>query len=106
MVKNLGNHPGFLDGDDDFQFAHAVRAVFDVDIEYPFTKILPGFRPTGRRLPFKIAPGDFVSSRAQLMRTDAEEWGASSWASEVFFAFFCVLGIISERSLAFGASIP
>ncbi len=36
MVKNLGNYPGFLDGGDDFQFATAVRAVFDVDIEQPF----------------------------------------------------------------------
>ena len=34
MVKNFGNHPGFLDGGDDFQFATAVRAVFD--IEHPF----------------------------------------------------------------------
>jgi len=31
MVKNPGNDPAFLDGSDDFQFASAVRAVFDVD---------------------------------------------------------------------------
>ena len=40
------------------------------------------------------------------MRTDADEWSASSWALEVSFSFCCVSGIISERSLAFGASTP
>ncbi len=41
MVKNLDNDPGFLDGSDDFQFTPAVRAVFDVDIEYPFQQSGP-----------------------------------------------------------------
>ena len=38
MGEYLGNHPGFLDGGDDFQFA---TAVFDVDIEYPFQQSGP-----------------------------------------------------------------
>jgi len=41
MVKNPGNDLGFLDGSDDFQFASAVRAVFDVDIEDPFQQSGP-----------------------------------------------------------------
>ena len=41
----------------------------------PFTKALPGFRTSGRRSPFKTAPGGF---RAQLMRAGAEGGGASA----------------------------
>ncbi len=72
MGENLGNHRGIFNAGNDFQGATTVGAVFDVDIEYPFTKALPGFRPSGRRLPFKTAPGGFVSKRAQLMRAVLE----------------------------------
>lgn len=41
MVKDLGNHPGLLNGGDDFQLATAVRAVFDVNIEHPFEQSSP-----------------------------------------------------------------
>ena len=41
MVKNLGNYAGFLDGSNDFQFATAEKAVFDVDFEYPFQQSGP-----------------------------------------------------------------
>jgi hypothetical protein len=68
MSRNFGNHRRVFDGGDDFQGTAPVRAGFDVDIEYPFTKALPGFRPSGRCSPFKTAPGGFVSNRAQLMR--------------------------------------
>ena len=57
---------------DDLQDAATVRAVLNVDIEYPFTKTFPGFRPSGRQLPFKTAPGGFVSSRAQPIRAELE----------------------------------
>ena len=53
------------------QAAAALRALLDVDIEYPFTKALRGFRPSGRRSPFKTAPGGFVSNRTPLRRTGA-----------------------------------
>jgi len=31
-------------------------ALLDVDLEHSFAKALPGFRPSGRRSPFKTAP--------------------------------------------------
>ncbi len=40
-VQNLSNHPGLLESSDDFQFATAVRAVFDVDIDDPFQQSGP-----------------------------------------------------------------
>ena len=67
MGENLGNHGGMLDGGNDRQGAAALRAVFHIDLEQSFTKALPGFRPSGRRSPFKTAPGGFVSR------------GVSSW---------------------------
>ncbi len=51
--------------------AATLGAVFQVDIEHPFTKTVPGFRPSGRRSPFKTVPGGFVSNRAQLRRAGA-----------------------------------
>ena len=72
MGENLGNHGGIFDSGNDLKVAATVGAMFHVDIEHPVTKTLPGFRPTGRLWPFKTAPGGFVSSRAQLMRTDVE----------------------------------
>jgi len=56
-----------FDSGDDLQDAAAPGALLDVYLEYPFTKALPGFRPSGRRSPFKTAPGGFVSSPAQLI---------------------------------------
>ncbi len=70
MVENLRNHRGIFDSGNNLEVAATVRAVFHVDIEHPSTKTLPGFRPSGRRSPFKTAPGGFVSSRAQLMRAE------------------------------------
>ena len=78
MREDLGDHGGIFDGGDDRQGATTLGAVFQVDIEHPFTKALPGFRSSGRRSPFKTAPGGFVSSRAQLMRVGAEGGGASA----------------------------
>ena len=68
MREDLGDHGGLFAGGNDLQVAATVRTVFDVDVEYPFTKAFLGFRPSGRRSPFKTAPGGFVSSRAQLMQ--------------------------------------
>jgi hypothetical protein len=45
MGEDLGNHGGVYDGGDDLQGAATMGAVFQVDIEHPFTKALPGFRP-------------------------------------------------------------
>ena len=70
MGENLRNHGGIFDSGNDLQGATTVGAMFHVDIEHPSTKTLPGFRPSGRRSPFKTAPGGFVSSRAQLMRAE------------------------------------
>ena len=36
MLEDLGNHGGIYDGGDDRQGAAAVRALFNIDIEYPF----------------------------------------------------------------------
>ena len=36
MVENLRNHRGLFDSGHDLQVAATVRAVFHVDIEYPF----------------------------------------------------------------------
>ena len=71
MSENFGNHRGIFNRGNDFQGTATVWAVLDVDIEYAFTKTFPGFRPSGRPLPFKTAPGGFVSSRAQLMWAEA-----------------------------------
>ena len=99
MSENSGDHRGIFNGGDDFQGAAAIRTVFNVDIEYPFTKTLPGFRPLGRHSPFKTVlrledpflvknprfaflgkparrsasrPSGFVSKRAQHMRGEVE----------------------------------
>lgn len=47
-----------------------------------------------------------LSRRAQLIRIDAEQRGVSSCGSSVAFSFFWASGMISERSLALGASMP
>jgi len=47
MSEDLSDHCGLFDSGDDFQFTPAVRAVFDVDIEYPITKTIPWFSPFG-----------------------------------------------------------
>ena len=60
--KHLGNRRRVFNRGDEFQGAATVGAKFHVDIEYPFTKTLPGFRPSGRHSPFKTASGSFVSS--------------------------------------------
>jgi hypothetical protein len=68
-----------LDGGDELQGAAALGTVFHIDLEHPFMKAPPGFRPSGRRSPFKTAPGGFVSSRAQLIRAGAKG-GGGSWS--------------------------
>ena len=78
-------------------------AVFQVDIEHPFTKALPGFRPSGRRSPFKTAPGGFVRSRAQAMGAGAAGRGTSPWSAERVLALTGTFGMMSERSLACSA---
>ena len=92
MREDLGNHGGMLDGGDDLQGAAAVRALFHIDLEHSFTKALPGFRPSGRRLPFKTAPGGFVSSRAQLMGAGAAGGGTSAWSAEGVLALTGTFG--------------
>lgn len=46
------------------------------------------------------------NKRAQLIRTEAEEGGTASLTFDALLLFFLLLGIISERSFAFGASTP
>ena len=77
MREDLGDHGGIFDGGDDRQGATTLGAVFQVDIEHPFTKALPGFRPSGRRSPFKTAPCG-CEQPAQRMRVGAEGGGASA----------------------------
>jgi hypothetical protein len=74
-----------LDGGDDLQGDNALEAVLDVDLEHSFTKALPGFRPAGRRSPFKTAPGGFVSSWPQLMEAGAAGGGTSAWSAEGYW---------------------
>jgi hypothetical protein len=64
MREGLGDHGRRFDGGDDLQGAAAVGTLFHIDVEHPFMKALPGFRPSGQRSPFKTAPGGFVSSPA------------------------------------------
>ena len=82
MIKNLSDCAGFQDSGDDFQGSTTVRTMFDVDIKHPFNR------------------------RAQLMRTDAAEYGASSFASDGLLLPFFSPGIIFGRNLAFGTSTP
>jgi hypothetical protein len=82
MGEDLGSHAGMLDGGDDLQDATVLEAVLDVDLEHSFTKALPGFRPSGRRSPFKTAPSGFVSSWTQLMEAGAAGGGTSAWSAE------------------------
>ena len=105
ISENSGDHRGIFNGGDDLQGATTEGASFNVDIEYPFTKALPGFRPSGRRSPFKSAPGGFVSKRAQLMRARVDRGGAPSGSSKVSLRVSGLPGMICGRSLAFGASV-
>jgi hypothetical protein len=72
MSKHLGNHRGIFNRGDDFQGAATVRAMFDVDIEYPFTKAVPDFRPLGPAFDFQNSSRRFCESFAQLMREEVE----------------------------------
>ncbi len=49
MSVDLGDDRGIYNGSDDLQGATAVGADFNVDIEFPFVKTLPGFHFSGRR---------------------------------------------------------
>jgi hypothetical protein len=66
--------------------------VFHIDLEHSFTKAFPGFRPWGRHSPFKIAPGGFVGSRAQLMGAGAAGGGTSAWSAEGVFTLTGTFG--------------
>ncbi len=67
MGEDLGDHGGMFDGGDDLQGVAALGAVFPIDLEHSFTKALPGFRPAGRRSPFKTRSRRFCDSRAQQL---------------------------------------
>ncbi|MDV6344309.1 hypothetical protein [Nitrosomonas sp. Is37] len=82
MVKNFSDCTRFQDGGDDFQGSTAMRTMLDVNIEHPFEQ---------------ACPTDAHRSR---------ECGALSSVSNWLFLFFLLSGIISGRSLAFGASTP
>ena len=71
MSENFGNHLGIFNRGDDLHSTTTVGAVVYIDIDHAFTKTFPGFRPSGRQLPFKTALGGFVSSPAQLMCAEA-----------------------------------
>ena len=92
MREDLGDHGRMFDGGDDLQGAAALGTLLDDDLEHPFTKALPRFRPPGRRSPFKTAPGGFVSSPAQLRRVGAGVGGASPWSAEGVLALTGALG--------------
>ena len=80
-----------------FRGAATMGAVFQVDIEHPFTEALPGFRPAGRRSPFKTAPGGFVSSWAPLMETGAAGGGTSAWSAEGVLALTGTFGTVDRH---------
>ena len=67
MSENFGNHRGIFNSGNDFQGTTTVRAVLNVNIEYPFTRTFPSFCHSGRQRPFKTASEGFVGSRTQLM---------------------------------------
>ncbi|MGH8628402.1 MAG: hypothetical protein ACREYC_25090, partial [Gammaproteobacteria bacterium] len=81
MGERLGDHRGMLDGG-----ATALGALLDVDLEPSFTKARSGFRPSGRRSPFKTAPGGFVSSRAQPMGEAPRQGAPPRWSAEGVWA--------------------
>ena len=92
MGEDLGNHGGMLNVGDALQGAAALGAVFHIDLKTLVYETLPGFRPSGRRSPFKTAPGGFVSSRAQLIRAGAKGGGTSPWSGEGVLALTGTLG--------------
>ena len=60
----------------------------------------PWRSPFGPAFAFKTAPGDFVSSRAQLMGSGAAGGGTSPWSAEGVLALTGTFGMMSRRSLA------
>ena len=108
MSEDLGNDVRMFDAWPEpvewvamiFKGPPLLRVLLDVDREHSFTKALPGFRPLGRRSPFKTAPGGFVSSRAQLMREGAEERGASAWSDEGVLTLTGALGKLGTGMFA------
>jgi len=82
MSEDLGDRGSMLDGGDDLQGAAALGTLFDVDIEHPFEQ------------------------PAHLMRAGADGGGASPCSAEVSWVLIDAFGMISEHSLALGASTP
>jgi hypothetical protein len=51
MTQNLADQPWFLDASDDAQLAAAIRAAFDIDVEYPFQSLRPPGLDPGSSVP-------------------------------------------------------
>jgi len=56
MSEDLGNHRGVYDGGD--EGTAAMGAVFQIDIEHPVTKALPGFY----QIPLRTLVRDYLNS--------------------------------------------
>ena len=69
MREDLDYHRQFLDGHDDLQLAVALRAVFEVDIEYPLGQARPAH---ARRRAVRV----FVLRRAGILRCARYDRGA------------------------------
>jgi len=69
MVKNFSDCARFQDGGDDFQCSPAMRAMLNVNIEHPLEQ-----------------------TRAQLIRTEAEEGGTASFVQDGLLLFFLLPG--------------
>jgi hypothetical protein len=78
---------GMLDGGDELQGAAALGTVFHIEHAYES----PGFRPSGRRSPFKTIPVGLMNSRAQLIRAGAKG-GGGSWSAERVLALTGAVG--------------
>ena len=66
MGEDLGNHRRVFNGGDDCQGPATVRAVFDVDIEYPFESSSPVHAPSRAvmRGPVRIFSGVLINERS------------------------------------------
>ena len=69
MGKDLGDHGGMFDGDDDLQRAAAVRAFFNIDIEHPFEQ--PGPADARRRRVVGLCCGKRVVGAGYLVPLDS-----------------------------------
>ena len=71
-------------------------AMFHIDLEHSFTKALPGFRPSGRRSPFKTRSRRFCEEPGPAHGSRRHR-GTSAWSPEGVLTLTGTFGMISGR---------